>query len=48
MSEEIRDAELVGRLSLAEAKALVVAAQTAETLPAEHKRLIAECLLDGD
>jgi hypothetical protein len=48
MSDEIRDAELVGRLSLAEARALVEAAQTAETLPAEHKRLIAESLLDGD
>jgi hypothetical protein len=48
MSGEIRDAELVGRLSLVEAKALVEAAQAAETLPAGHKRLIAECLLDGD
>jgi len=45
MSEEIREAELVGRLSLAEARALVDAAQAAETLPMEHKRLIAECLL---
>jgi hypothetical protein len=48
MSDEIREAELVGRLSLAEAKALVEAAQTAETLPAEHKRLIMECLLDEE
>jgi hypothetical protein len=48
MSDEIREAELVGRLSLAEAKALVQAAQTAETLPAEHKRLIMECLLDEE
>ncbi|HEV2957850.1 MAG TPA: hypothetical protein VGX95_17185 [Xanthobacteraceae bacterium] len=47
MSEEIREAEFVGRLSLAEAKALVDAAHGAETLPMEHKRLIAECLLDG-
>ena len=48
MSDEIRQAEFVGRLSVAEAKALVAAAQTAETLPPEHKRLIAESLLDGD
>jgi hypothetical protein len=48
MSEEIREAELVGRLSLAEARALVAAAQAAETLPMEHKRLIAEYLLDGE
>jgi hypothetical protein len=48
MSEEIREAEFVGRLSFAEARALVDAAQAAETLPMEHKRLIAECLLDGD
>jgi hypothetical protein len=48
MSEEIREAELVGRLSLAEATALVDAAQAAETFPMEHKRLIAECLLDRE
>jgi hypothetical protein len=48
MSDEIRNAELVGRLSLPEAKALVEAAQAAETLPPEHKRLIAECLLGGE
>jgi hypothetical protein len=48
MSDEIREAEFVGRLSLAEAKDLVDAAQIAETLPAEHKRLITECLLDGE
>jgi hypothetical protein len=47
MSDEIREAEIVGRLSLSEAKALVDAAQAAETLPPEHKRLIAECLLDA-
>jgi hypothetical protein len=47
MSEEIRDAEFIGRLTLAEARALVDAAQAAETLPMEHKRLISECLLDG-
>jgi len=46
MSEEMREAELVGRLSLAEARALVDAVQAAETLPMEHKRLIAECLLE--
>ena len=48
MSDEIREAEFVGRLSLAEAKALVEAAHAAETLPPEHKRLIEECLLDGE
>jgi hypothetical protein len=48
MSEEIREAEFVGRLSLAEARALANAAQEAETLPMEHKRLIVECLLDGE
>jgi hypothetical protein len=48
MSDEIRDAEFVGRLSLAETKGLVEAAQAAETLPMEHKRLIAECLLEGE
>ena len=48
MSDEISDAEPVGRLSLTEAKALVEAAQKAETLPAEHKRLIAECLSEGE
>jgi len=48
MSDEIRDAEFIGRLTLAEARALVDAAQAAETLPMEHKRLIAECLLDGE
>jgi hypothetical protein len=48
MSGEIREAEFVGRLSFTEAKALVEAAQAAETLPAEHKRLIAECLLEGE
>jgi hypothetical protein len=45
LSDEIRDAERVGRLSLPEAKALVEAAQAAETLTPEHKRLIAESLL---
>jgi hypothetical protein len=48
MSDEIRDAEWVGRLSLPEARALVEAAQAAETLPPEHQRLIAECLLGGE
>jgi hypothetical protein len=48
MSEEIREAEFIGRLSLAETRALVDAAQEAETLPMEHKRLIAESLLDGE
>jgi hypothetical protein len=48
MSDEIREAEFVGRLNLAEARSLVGAAQAAETLPMEHKRLIAECLLDGE
>ena len=48
MSEEIREAEFVGRLSLGEARALVDTAQAAETLPLEHKRLIAECLLDQE
>jgi hypothetical protein len=48
MSEEIREAEFVGRLTLAEARALVDAVQLAATLPMEHKRLIAECLLDGE
>jgi hypothetical protein len=48
MSDEIREAEYVGRLSLAEARALVDAAHAAETLPMEHKRLIAECLLEGE
>jgi hypothetical protein len=48
MSDEIREAEFVGRLNLAEARSLVGAARTAETLPMEHKRLIAECLLDGE
>lgn len=48
MSDEIREAELVGRLSLAEVQALVGAAQAAETLPMEHKRLITACLLEGE
>lgn len=48
MSDEIRDAEFVGRLNHAEAQALASAAQAAETLPVEHKRLIVECLLDGE
>ena len=45
-SDDISDAEPVGRLSLSEATALVDAAQKAETLSPEHKRIISECLLD--
>ena len=48
LSDEIREAEFLGRLTLAEAKALADAAQAAETLPMEHKRLITECLLEGE
>lgn len=45
MSQEIREAEHIGRISRAEANALVGAADKAPTLSPEHKRLIAERLL---
>jgi hypothetical protein len=45
MNDDIRNAEAIGRLSKAEAKALNDAAQQAKTLTPEYKRIIAENLL---
>jgi len=44
-NDDIRDAEHIGRLSKAEARALNDAAQKARTLTPEHKRIIADDLM---
>jgi hypothetical protein len=46
MAYEIARAETIGTLSDQEAEALVTACREAKTLSEEHKRLIAEQLID--